>query len=74
MKYSLSFTCEDASDDQRSREEIAIMLKSRELYAALHAIKELVRSRLKYGDNVSKEEEQCLEMIREWTYFEWMEL
>ncbi len=58
MRATLEFTL---PDDQ---EEHAIALRGRASQSALWDIAQAIRSRLKYGENVSAEERNTLEEIR----------
>ena len=64
MHVKISFEGE-INDD---REEILMLAHVTDMYSAIFDAKNEIRSRLKYGEGISDEEEKTLEAIREHLY------
>lgn len=58
------------ADGYEERDEIQIYAHAVDYKLALDEIREQVRQRLKYGENISDEEERVLEEIRYLTHIE----
>lgn len=64
MDYSITFE----GDSREEKEELLALVHAGEMSYALNEIDNIIRSRLKHGDNVTEEEEENLMRIREWTH------
>jgi len=56
-------------DLYEDREEINTFLHAQDIKSLLWEIRERIRARLKYGEDITDKEEEALEEIRELTYF-----
>jgi hypothetical protein len=63
-----SFTLD--GDIQEDKEQLLFLVHANDMRYALSEIDNIIRSRLKHGENVSEEEEENLERIREWVHIE----
>ena len=52
-------------DIHEDQDMIQVFVNARQLYIAICEAKELIRSRLKYEEDISNDEEQFLEQIRD---------
>ncbi|MBE3085177.1 MAG: hypothetical protein IMZ64_03040 [Bacteroidetes bacterium] len=57
-------------DWYEDKDELRMFLSAQEYALCLHNIRERIRSRLKYEEDVSDKEEQLLEEIRSLTFLE----
>jgi len=70
MKFKISFEGEMYEDD----ESMKIILHASDMYSAMHEARQAIRSRLKYGEGVSDQEEKTLEEIRELLWIDGLDL
>lgn len=70
MKFNISFEGEMYEDD----ETMKIILHATDMYSAMHDARQRIRSRLKYEENVSDEEEKVLEELREILWIDGLDL
>jgi len=70
MKVRLEFEGELFED----RDDFKMLAHAYDLMSSIHEAKEKIRSRLKYGEDVSDQEEKILEEIRECLYVEGLDI
>lgn len=69
MKIKIEFE----GDYYEDKVEMRMIMCTQNMYCAINEAQELVRSRLKYGENISDIEEKTLENIREALYLRELE-